>query len=67
MPPTAMRHLGIAVDPDWEWEAEAFGFPPYRPANLSAVPDPRLGSVEISWSPRKTMISSPNSSSAMAP
>jgi len=26
VPPTAMKHLGLEVDPAWGWESEAFGF-----------------------------------------
>ncbi|MCB1094990.1 MAG: alkaline phosphatase family protein [Verrucomicrobiae bacterium] len=51
VPPTAMRHLGIPVDPTWGWEAEAFGYPPYVTANLRAVADQRFGQVALSWAP----------------
>jgi len=26
VPPTVMKHLGLEVDPAWEWESEPFGF-----------------------------------------
>ncbi|MGK0186958.1 MAG: hypothetical protein ACI9R3_002743 [Verrucomicrobiales bacterium] len=51
VPPTAMRHLGIPIDPDWGWEAEPFGYPPYCPAQLTATADSRFGTVALAWSP----------------
>ncbi|MDA0812213.1 MAG: LamG domain-containing protein, partial [Verrucomicrobia bacterium] len=51
VPPTAMRHLGIPVDPEWGWEAEAFGYPPYSATALRATADQRFGQVALSWSP----------------
>jgi hypothetical protein len=51
VPPTAMRHLGLPVDPSWGWEAEPFGFPPYCPGGFSAKADARFGEVSLAWSP----------------
>lgn len=51
VPPTAMRHLGIPVDSDWGWDSEAFGYPPYCPAELRATADHRFAEVSLKWSP----------------
>ena len=49
-PPTAFRHLGIAIDPAWGWESEPFGFPPFCLDGLTCTTDPANETATLSWS-----------------
>ncbi len=48
-PPTAFRHLGIAINPAWGWESEPFGFPPFCLDALRCTIDPSNETVTLSW------------------
>ncbi|MFP6874495.1 MAG: LamG-like jellyroll fold domain-containing protein, partial [Verrucomicrobiales bacterium] len=49
-PPTAFRHLGIAINPAWGWESEPFGFPPFCLDALACTTDPSNETATLSWS-----------------
>ena len=48
-PPTAFRHLGIAIDPVWGWESEPFGFPPFCLDGLTCTTDPSSETATLNW------------------
>jgi hypothetical protein len=49
VPATVCRHLGVPIDPLWEWEEAPFGYEPLPAVNLQYSYSEARGEISLKW------------------